>query len=1203
MAPTPHGRPSSCRSVASTSSFVLSYSSFVVSSGAGADFTNVGAITMSVTGVEQDLDLAMIETAGPVIALGGALKADTLVVDNDGDGRADPGDTLRYTITVTNTGAEATSVSLDDLIQPNLAVVADSLFTEPIAAPDTYTACGNILLAVDGSMALPGLTANDHDPDGEAFAISTVFPVMTVRGGTVDNVEPNTGAFDYSPPAGFRGVDTFSYEIEDAGGRTSTASVTLMVDSLVWFVDSGAAAGGTGTQSAPFNTLGDVEAASGPGDVIFVAAGAGDTGDGIVLQDDQQLIGEGVGLMACGALVIPPGARPTLVNSSSTVVRLANGNRIAGLNMEPQGAEEAIVGNLFDGLAVEQVGINTSRGGAGNGGVDLTDATGVVSFDQLTITGSGTGTAFAVTGGAPMLTVSNSTLAPTAGTLLRVIQVAGGTIDFQPSSTLSLAGGTGDAVVMSLNTSTITIASIGDLETMGGGGVVISGSAPVNIGSVANVTATGGPALEITGSTLAGIGGGPVTIESLTSSGSPAHGVGFSTASVEMGVTGVTVISNPTNHGISISGGTGATSFATVVIDGAGGSGLAIGSHAGTLAVNAGTIGVTTPTGANAIDIDGGAGDISIVAEITGSVSARSVEITNRTGGTVGLSGMIRDPGLGVRLDSNGSGTIAFSGALDLDTTASTAFHAANGGTVTVTGSPNTIDTTTGFGVNIVNTDIGAAGVTFRSVSVTGAVNGIVLNNTGSLGFFEVTGDGPSDSSDATRGRTTAGSGGAIALGSGGSLVNTTGDSVTLVNSAGVTLRNMVLTSDGGGSRDGVRADVNSDNLALDNVRITGFSDNGLHGSSIEGLTLQHCEVEGNAKSSDSVVNDEANIQLENVFGASLIANSLIRDVNQDNIRVSSCELGGCGGPTLNLTLDNVAVEDTLPGAGGNAGVLVRSFNDADVALTVNNSGLVRNRASAIQHTTNDPVTRGSTTVTNSTINRSANAVNVAHQGATHSFNIADNQINTVVGIPANFGNAINVYLAGLSPAGSVLQGHITGNTIGSPAIPDSGSENGNGIDLYASGAGTLTARVADNTVRGLRWGSAFRAISATHTGTINLTVKNNDFSVLPTTLFPLTGLELDAGVVAGDTGLMCADITGNITFQGDLSWTGAFIDTAGGNPTVNLVGYNGAANNETQIGAFLDSAATTVNPSSLAFLNAGTVQGQAGACPQPPAP
>ena len=83
---------------------------------------------------------------------------------------------------------------------------------------------------------------------------------------------------------------------------------------------------------------------------------------------------------------------------------------------------------------------------------------------------------------------------------------------------------------------------------------------------------------------------------------------------------------------------------------------------------------------------------------------------------------------------------------MNLSTGANPAFTATGGGTVTATQNNtsivNTLTTTTGTALNVANTTIGAAGLTFRSISANGAANGIVLNTTGASGGLTVTGNG-----------------------------------------------------------------------------------------------------------------------------------------------------------------------------------------------------------------------------------------------------------------------------------------------------------------------------------------------------------------------------------------------------------------------------------------------------------------------------
>ncbi len=68
----------------------------------------------------------------------------------------------------------------------------------------------------------------------------------------------------------------------------------------VYFVDNTAATGGDGTKENPFNTLAQAEAAAGPHDTIYVAAGDGTTAhydQGITMDDaGQRLVGSGAAL-------------------------------------------------------------------------------------------------------------------------------------------------------------------------------------------------------------------------------------------------------------------------------------------------------------------------------------------------------------------------------------------------------------------------------------------------------------------------------------------------------------------------------------------------------------------------------------------------------------------------------------------------------------------------------------------------------------------------------------------------------------------------------------------------------------------------------------------------------------------------------------------------------------------------------------------
>src|SRR5262245_51111058 len=125
-----------------------------------------------------------------------ATKADSLLIDNDSDTKADPGDTVKYTVTIGATGEDATGVTFTDTVDPNSTFVAGSLRTTPLARPDSYSATGNIRITV---AAGSGVLANDSDPDGVGGAISvTAATFSSANGGNV-NLSAD-GSFTYNPP-------------------------------------------------------------------------------------------------------------------------------------------------------------------------------------------------------------------------------------------------------------------------------------------------------------------------------------------------------------------------------------------------------------------------------------------------------------------------------------------------------------------------------------------------------------------------------------------------------------------------------------------------------------------------------------------------------------------------------------------------------------------------------------------------------------------------------------------------------------------------------------------------------------------------------------------------------------------------------------------------------------------------------------------
>ena len=198
--------------VSSSTSFILPYSTFAPRLGAGANLTSVGAIVLTIRGesVSFVLDAVALVTA----------PAPTVTASKD-DGTSSPvaaGGVIQYEITIRNpqSSGPAAGVTFSDTLDANTTLVGGTLEVSPLAFDDAYTT--NVV-------ADPGVLANDVDLDPVPDTLTvSAFSATTSRGGSV-SVNAN-GGFTYTPPAGFYGIDTFTYAVTD-GTFSDTATVTV----------------------------------------------------------------------------------------------------------------------------------------------------------------------------------------------------------------------------------------------------------------------------------------------------------------------------------------------------------------------------------------------------------------------------------------------------------------------------------------------------------------------------------------------------------------------------------------------------------------------------------------------------------------------------------------------------------------------------------------------------------------------------------------------------------------------------------------------------------------------------------------------------------------------------------------------------------------------------------------------------------------
>jgi uncharacterized repeat protein (TIGR01451 family) len=548
--------------------------------------------------------------AAPLVAPSLSVTKVDSFADPDGDGKAEPGDTITYTVTVTNNGTDATNVQLNDTIDANTTLVPGSVATQPIAADDSYSVLGNVRIQPS---AAAGLLANDCDPDNggvcSSAGLTASGPATSAQGGNV-SVNAN-GSFSYNPPPGYEGPDSFTYTVTDPTGKTDTATASFTVSDVVWFIDNAAAAGGDGRLTNPYNSLASVSNGGDldePFDVIFVHEGNAPYGGGIVLENNQRLVGQGTSLdaaLATFGITVPlhsdarPAATsaPTLSNAAGDVITLANSNAVYYVNPAASAAgSSAVAGSGVGGNALVNVG--ASAGGSANG-VSLSNLSGGFTMTGGTVAGNSSGTAVSVSGGAASVSFNGVSISQNGGRVVDVQNRTGGAVSFNAATGVAGTNGTTDAVSLLSNTGgLVTFAGPVTVSTVGSGARgLVADSGTVNLTNGGNaISSTGAAAVDLENLTV------NISVATTFSTNSTGRGLRVDNVSGSANF-GNTTVTNSANTGVLLTDNSASISFAALDIAPATNvRALHATNNTGALTSTSGTI---TTTGAAAVEIAG----------------------------------------------------------------------------------------------------------------------------------------------------------------------------------------------------------------------------------------------------------------------------------------------------------------------------------------------------------------------------------------------------------------------------------------------------------------------------------------------------------------------------------------------------------------------------------------------------------------------
>ncbi|HST53042.1 MAG TPA: Ig-like domain-containing protein [Pyrinomonadaceae bacterium] len=1047
--------------------------------------------------------------AAPIIT---ATKVDAFP-DPNSDGKADPGETITYTVTVSNTGsADATGVQFNDAIDPNTTFVPGSTTTQPITAPDTYNVIGNVDIHPD---TVAGLLANDCDPDPAGGPCTNTGLTVTTLAG--DNTAPfsgtssqggqvtsstTDGAFTYNPPPGFAGTDTFTYTVTDGTGKTDTATVTLNVGNgtstpgtnVIWFVNPSAPSGGDGRLTNPFNCYTGASAscfsqtaADDPGDTIFLFSGAHTGGN--TLLNNQKLIGAGASdtLANLAGVTVPANSdtlpstgvtSPTITTSAASTngINLGQGNLLRGFTVgNTTGAK--ISGTSFGTLTV---GNNTTPDVTLNGtgqalnlstgtfaatsafssvtttsstaqGINLAGIAGTVAFGSTTVSGSTT----------QGILIGTTTAAINFGNT----SVTGGTdgVSFQNNSsgtrtfgTLGVSGGSGNAFIHGAGGGNVTVNGVATLS---------SGNDPIEIANASN-----GTAINFAGG---------ATVNKTTANGEAVHWSGTNTGATLTFATLALTTSNAT--GMNLSGGgtinvTTAAGSSITTVAGVGNPATAITANGVAFGMNFTTISHTgngsTGLGINLTSITG-----SLTVN-NGASTATNIQNTGGMGITISTSSATFNFGnttvngsanTGVNLATN-TGAITFGqlnsspdmGSRPLVATSNTGLITTTSGTltsnqataVTIAGASSASKTPLNMQLTAVNeSNNGANGIFLQFTSASGSPGG-----------FNVLGNG---------GTCTFASSGTC---SGGTITATLGADNT-TSGIGIYLENV-------------------DSASFTRMHINSNSNFAVRGINVNGFTFQTSVIDGNngtsntadaANGTSSLENGEDSIKFTNLTGSALIDSSTVSGGFLHNIQV----VNNTG--TLNrLTVSNSFVGDPDAIGSGQRGLAAASGDDfqfeakhgvtaMNVTLSTNTFNFGIGRLVGIFNNDNanpvgsvDAVVRGNTMVNQNPLNSQAGGSHVLEISGlgNMTYEVSCNKLDNSLGINTIIFKGHN---SSGTPSGN-FTGTIFNNTIGIAGAGGVGSGGGGtgssfatsaaGLDIDQQGSGTGTVLIKNNVIR-----------------------------------------------------------------------------------------------------------------------------------------
>lgn len=973
------------------------------------------------------------------------------------------------------------------------------------------TFSGNINSTAGGGITVSNVTGGTVTFSGtsKAFTGTTATPVLlsSNTGGTIDFTNGGL-VINTTTLAGFSATGGGTVTVQGTGNTitTTTGQAFNMVNTTIGANDITFASINTGTTTAG---------------IVLDAVGANDftVGSGAITATSRGVdINGGSGNVTIGASITTSGAAARSVevtgHTAGTVAFSAAINDTSlGLRLDGN------TGGSYNFSSTLKT-FNTTT----NDAVTLTNNTGAtINFSSGLDIDTTTGTGFTATGGGTVnvtATGGDESIASVGG---RAMLLNGVT-----------AGITFDSVSSSTSTTTGV-----DLQTVAGTVTINGGALTGAAGTEFNVTG-GGASITYSGTmngtagrliAVANTTGGSVTFNTATVNGLVDGGTGIL---IDGAAGNVTVNNGDLNgaRGIEILGdaannATGTFTFNNVTIDttaGATNHAFIVDGDQGTATnndvsatINLNNVDITNPGGlvARIVGMGGGAVTFSSTSAINRNNGGLGILVDSNAGGAITFNSTTKtlttSVNNAVTLTDNGGTTIDFMGGnLAITTTTGAGFTATGGGTVTVQGTVNTINSGSGTALNVANTTIGGAGLTFRSISANGGTRGIVLNNTGA-GGLTVTGTGGD--------------------GTGGTIQNITERGIELLNASNISLSNMALTN--ASTTDGASGDdINTtgfnaaiylssvSTIALDNVDISGTNQQGINGNTVSGFSLNNSTIfnVGNEV-------EEGAIKMRGLTGTASITNSTLAFSAAETVEIVNAS------GTLTLNVNNSTFRDTQASGVGGTGIQLRNTGTSTGIVNITNSTFLRIRTVGLNVQSLNTAT-SDVDVSSSTFNPDTGTMIgidlAADNASTLNFNIQNN-----TAIYSKNGPAVNIF----GDNTATIHGRINNNN-DIRVITNAGSNVGSGVRVNLNKNSVGRIEIKDNTINvgSDDSGIDVSSIGKNNTnpgGTLDVTITGNNVTIGNTSAY---GIVLISASNAGDNNIMRANVANNVVTRGATS-------------------------------------------------------------------